>query len=154
MMHYFVRHLSVASLQSYFRHQLPLLSDLDFSTSRTQVIEQINQRLSQLTPDMQAKFHTDVERITYMTDDVGQAALMRLTYYATRLEKLPAGIERSCWMYVHHPHHFRQVEDIRYADHYRYGRNWTGYQVGLRLAINHNQATWKILRQNCVLFLL
>jgi hypothetical protein len=42
---------------------------------------------------------------------------------------MESALERSRWVYLHEPDRFRHAEDIRYADQYRHGRNWSGYQL-------------------------
>ena len=43
-------------------------------------------------------------------------------------DSLESAVERSRWVYLHEPNNFRHAEDIRYADQYRFGRNWASYQ--------------------------
>jgi hypothetical protein len=75
----------------------------------------------------------DIDRISDMTDEVGQAALMALAEWRDRLGGIEGAHRRAHWLYVQSREAFRQAEEIRYADENQNAqRLWDGF-VGPRL---------------------
>jgi hypothetical protein len=75
----------------------------------------------------------DIDRISGMADEVGQAALMALPDWRDRLVRIDGAHQRAHWLYVQSRDAFRQAEEIRYADENQNAqRLWDGF-VGPRL---------------------
>jgi hypothetical protein len=75
----------------------------------------------------------DIDRISDMTDEVGQAALMALAEWRDQLGAIDSAHQRAHWLYVRSRDAFRQAEEIRYADENQNAqRLWDGF-VGPRL---------------------
>jgi hypothetical protein len=52
----------------------------------------------------------------------------------------------SLWVFQTHRDKFRQAEDIRYADQYRHGQKWSGYQVETSLPLHSDQVSMDIFK--------
>lgn len=125
----FIRHASPARLREYFAHKKIAVSGVDWSQDQAQVAKNVIQLVDHLSEADQARLRIDAERVCHMADEVGQAALLSVVKDQATYISLQNGIERSHWAYVNEPQSFRYAEDIRYADQYRHGQNWSGYQV-------------------------
>lgn len=132
----FIRHASVQGLREYFFNKRMAIKGVDWAQDQTTVANHVIQLLDHLPPEDQALLRIDAERIGQMADEVGQAALLSAMNDSPPFKALTSAWERSRWVYLHEPDHFRHAEDIRYADQYRYGRNWTGYQVAAALPLH------------------
>ena len=132
----FIRHASPARLREYFAHKKIAVSGVDWSQDQAQVAKNVIQLVDHLSEADQARLRIDAERVCHMADEVGQAALLSVVKDQATYTSLQNGIERSHWAYVNEPQSFRHAEDIRYADQYRHGQNWSGYKVdeGITLA--------------------
>ena len=76
---------------------------------------------------------TEIDRVSDMTDEVGQAALMALTDWCEPLGEIEGAHRRAHWLYVQSRDAFRKAEEIRYADENQNAqRLWDGF-VGPRL---------------------
>ncbi len=124
----FIRHASAEGLREYFTHKKIPLEDVDWTQDPDAVTQNVIQLVDHLDPDAKARLRIDAERIYHMADEIGQAALLEAVGDTTTFRSLESAVERSCWVYLHEPDNFRHAEDIRYADQYRFGRNWGGYQ--------------------------
>lgn len=125
----FIRHASPARLREYFAHKKIAVSGVDWSQDQAQVAKNVIQLVDHLSEADQARLRIDAERVCHMADEVGQAALLSVVKDQATYTSLQNGIERSHWAYVNEPKSFRHAEDIRYADQYRHGQNWSGYKV-------------------------
>ncbi|ABC32276.1 conserved hypothetical protein [Hahella chejuensis KCTC 2396] len=131
----FVRHASVEIMRDYFSRKRPPVDGVDWTQDRSTLLHTLTQWVDTFTPEERVRLRVDMERVQQMSDEVGQAALLGAVRDVTKLKSLPSAQDRSLWTYLHESESFRHAEDIRYADQYRHGRNWSGYQVetGLRL---------------------
>ncbi len=125
----FIRHSSPQGLEEYFTTKNIAVLGVDWSFDQATVAGNVIQLIDHLPPEDQARLRVDAERINHMADEVGQAALLSVVTNPTQLSLMPSALERSRWVYLHQPDKFRHAEDIRYADQYRHGRNWSGYQL-------------------------
>ncbi|EKF9276409.1 hypothetical protein O1B68_002150 [Vibrio cholerae] len=125
----FIRHSSPQGLEEYFTTKNIAVLGVDWSLDQATVAGNVIQLIDHLPPEDQARLRVDAERINHMADEVGQAALLSVVTNPTQLSLMPSALERSRWVYLHQPDKFRYAEDIRYADQYRHGRNWSGYQL-------------------------
>jgi hypothetical protein len=106
---------------------------LDWSAPAEHVAEQFLQSLDQLSDDQRDRLIADAERISAMTDEVGQGALLALPDYQEQLLEIEGAHARAHWLYVQSGDAFRRAEEIRYADENREAqRLWDGF-AGPRL---------------------
>jgi hypothetical protein len=132
----FIHHSSAQGLQEYFTNKNIAVSGVDWSQDQAAVASNVIQLLVHLSPEDRARLRIDAERINQMADEVGQAALLSSVTNTVQLSQMESALERSRWVYLHEPDRFRHAEDIRYADQYRHGRNWSGYQVDATLPLH------------------
>lgn len=142
----FVRHSSAQGLQEYFTNKNISVSGVDWSQDQATVASNVIQLLDHLSPEEQARLRIDAERIQQMSDEVGQAALLSAVSNPAHLSQMESALERSRWVYLHEKNRFRHAEDIRYADQYRHGRNWSGYQVGATLPLHTDPVTMEAFK--------
>jgi len=142
----FIRHSSAQGLQEYFTNKNISVSGVDWSQDQATVASNVIQLLDHLPPEDQARLRIDAERIQQMSDEVGQAALLSVMNGSPQFKGLASALERSRWVYLHEPDRFRHAEDIRYADQYRHGRNWSGYQVEAALPLHTDPVTVEMFK--------
>ena len=132
----FIRHASPQRLQEYFSQTKIVIDGVDWNQDQTIVAKNVIKLVDHLSDPDKARLRVDAERICHMADEIGQAALLSVVIDQTTFCSLSNGIERSHWVYLNDPSSFRHAEDIRYADQYRHGKNWSGYKVdaGIDLA--------------------
>lgn len=132
----FIRHASPQRLQEYFSQTKIVVDGVDWNQDQTIVAKNVIKLVDHLSDPDKARLRVDAERICHMADEIGQAALLSVVIDQTTFCSLSNGIERSHWVYLNDPSSFRHAEDIRYADQYRHGKNWSGYKVdaGIDLA--------------------
>lgn len=132
----FIRHASPERLKEYFTQAKIAVNDVDWSQDQTIVAKNVIQLVDHLSDSDKARLRVDAERVCHMADDIGQAALLSVVKDQSTFTSLSNGIERSHWVYLNDPDSFRHAEDIRYADQYRHGKNWSGFKVdaGINLA--------------------
>lgn len=132
----FIRHASPERLKEYFTQAKIAVNDVDWSQDQSIVAKNVIQLVDHLSDSDKARLRVDAERVCHMADDIGQAALLSVLKDQSTFTSLSNGIERSHWVYLNDPDSFRHAEDIRYADQYRHGKNWSGFKVdaGIDLA--------------------
>ena len=113
---------------------------VDWTAASEDVAQQFLQSLDQLSDDQRDRLIADAERISAMTDEPGQAALLALLDYREQLLTIEGAHARAHWLYVQSREAFRRAEEIRYADENREAqRLWDGF-VGPRLRDVNNDA--------------
>ncbi len=137
----FIRRTSAAGLREYFTSQQIAIGGVDWSQDHATVAKNIIQLVDHLDPEDKVRLRVDAERIYEMADEIGQAALLSVVSDVASYSGLDSAVERSRWVYLHEPDNFRHAEDIRYADQYRYGRNWSGYQVDAGISLATDQVS-------------
>lgn len=106
---------------------------LDWAAPAEKVAEQFLQFLDQLSDDQRDRLIADADRISAMTDEPGQAALLALIEHRLQLLTIEGAHARAHWLYLQSRDAFRRAEEIRYADENRDAqRLWDGF-VGPRL---------------------
>ena len=110
---------------------------IDWSAPAEDVAEQFLQSLDRLSDDDRDRLIADAERISAMTDELGQAALLAMPDYREQLLTIEGAHARAHWLYVQSREAYRRAEEIRYADENREAqRLWDGF-VGPRLRDVH-----------------
>lgn len=111
---------------------------IDWSAPAEDVAEQFLQSLDRLSGDDRDRLIADAERISAMTDEPGQAALLALPDHREQLLTIEGAYARAHWLYVQSRAAYRRAEEIRYADENREAqRLWDGF-VGPRRRDVHN----------------
>ena len=124
----FIRNTPLRGLQSYFNAQgIDLPEAVNGSGEEADIVKPLLVAVDDLTDEQRAKIAVDSERITEMTDEVGQTALLSVVSERDHLESLENAYDRSLWVFLNEPAAFRRAEEVRYTDHYRQGRMWDGF---------------------------
>jgi hypothetical protein len=137
----FIRQSSPQGLEEYFTTKNIAVLGVDWSLDQTTVADNVIRLIDHLPYEDLIRLRIDAERINHMTDEVGQAALLSVVVNPDQLKSMPSALERSRWVYVQHPDNFRHAEDIRYADQYRHGRNWSGFQLTPELPLHTDEVS-------------
>lgn len=130
----FVRSIRPQDFKTHLEiNRISVPEELDWAAPAEEVADQFLQSLDQLNDDQRDRLIADAERISAMTDEPGQAALLALLDYREQLLTIEGAHARAHWLYVRSREAFRRAEEIRYADENREAqRLWDGF-VGPRL---------------------
>jgi len=130
----FVRSVSPQDLRSHLsQSDITVPANLNWDASAEEFSKGFLKAVDDLTEPERIQLLADIDRISDMTDEVGQAALVALTEWRDQLGQIEGAHRRAHWLYVQSRDAFRQAEEIRYADENQNAqRLWDGF-VGPRL---------------------
>jgi hypothetical protein len=130
----FVRSVSPQDLRSHLsQNGIPIPANLNWDASAEDFSQGFLKAVDDLAEQERSQLLADIDRVSDMTDEVGQAALMALADWRDRLANIEGAYHRAHWLYVQSRDAFRQAEEIRYADENQNAqRLWDGF-VGPRL---------------------
>lgn len=130
----FVRSASPQDLRSHLsQRDVPVPANLNWGAPAEEFSQGFLKAVNELPEQKLIQLIADIDRISDMTDEVGQAALMALAEWRDRLGQIEGAHRRAHWLYVQSLDAFRQAEEIRYADENQNAqRLWDGF-VGPRL---------------------
>ena len=111
----FIRHSSPKGLKAYFEHQGIDILDIDWRQEGSIVIKQILRSVDCLCKEQKVLLKIDAERISQVTDELGQQSLLSMVDEREQLEKIDNPYDCACWVYLHHPGVFRRAQDMHYA---------------------------------------
>jgi hypothetical protein len=133
-LHRFIRSVSPHDLRNHLAQSgIPLTANLNWDAAPEEFSQGFLKAVEELTEQELVQLLADIDRISDMTDEVGQAALMALVDWRDRLQTIDGAHRRAHWLYVQSREAFRQAEEIRYADENQNAqRLWDGF-VGPRL---------------------
>jgi hypothetical protein len=136
----FVHRVQSEVLRSYFeKNGFVSADDVDWLAKPRELAAQIKKLSSNIGDEARARLLNDIERISDMSDDAGQAALLGFAVDHRHLAGLPGGHARSAWIFINEPALFRRGEEARYSDERRRGRHWSGYEGEPQLALRRSQ---------------
>lgn len=130
----FVRSVSPQDLHSHLsQSDIPVPANLNWDAPAEEFSQGFLKAVDELPEQKLIQLIVDIDRISDMTDEVGQAALMALAEWRDRLGTIDSAYQRAHWLYVQSRDAFRQAEETRYADENQNAqRLWDGF-VGPRL---------------------
>ena len=130
----FVRSVSPQDLRSHLsQSDITIPANLNWDAPAEEFSKGFLKAVDELPEQKLIQLFADIDRVSDMTDEVGQAALMALAEWRDRLGAIDSAYQRSHWLYVQSRDAFRQAEEIRYADENQNAqRLWDGF-VGPRL---------------------
>jgi hypothetical protein len=130
----FVRSVSPKDLRSHLsQSDIPVPANLNWDAPAEEFSQGFLKAVDELPEQKLIQLIADIDRISDMTDEVGQAALMALAEWRDQLGGIDSAYQRAHWLYVQSRDAFRQAEEIRYADENQNAqRLWDGF-VGPRL---------------------
>ena len=95
----------------------------------------VTRRLLKAFPAFDQKIHAtmsmDFDRVFEMTDESGQQAIAGVLPDQKEWKFLENAYDRAMWLFLNDLGRFRQAEEVRFAEHNRQGRRWSGF-VGPR----------------------
>jgi hypothetical protein len=132
-LHRFVRSVSPKDLQSHLsQSDISIPANLNWDAPTEKFSKEFLKAVDELPEQKLIQLIADIDRISDMTDEVGQAALMALPEWRDQLGRIESAWQRAHWLYVQSRGAFRQAEEIRYADENQNAqRLWDGF-VGPR----------------------
>ena len=84
--------------------------------------------LLQTGPTLHDRIISDVDRITAMSDETGQAAMLTMPQWRAALLDIEGAVARAHWLFLQSEEAFRHAEEIRYADENQNSRRmWTAF---------------------------
>ncbi len=130
----FVRSVSPQDLRSHLsQSDIHVPANLNWDAPAEEFSKGFLKAVDELPEQKLNQLLADINRISDMADEVGQAALMALAEWRDRLATIDGAHRRAHWLYVQSRDAFRQAEEIRYADENQNAqRLWDGF-VGPRL---------------------
>jgi hypothetical protein len=130
----FVRNVSPKDLQNHLsQSQISLSANLNWEAPAEEFSQRFLEAVDELPEQKLVQLIADIDRVSAMTDEIGQAALMALTEWRDKLGAIDSAYQRAHWLYVQSIDAFRQAEEIRFADENQNAqRLWDGF-VGPRL---------------------
>lgn len=82
-------------------------------------------------------FIAEVERISEMGDEIGQAAMLSLKAWCEALERIEGSVARAHWLYLESEEAFRQAEEVRFAEeNQNAARLWDAFAGPRHTAVN------------------
>ncbi|MGN7614178.1 hypothetical protein ACQZV8_19085 [Magnetococcales bacterium HHB-1] len=133
-----IRRTPIQRIQRYFeKSHLEIKEMIDWSRPPTAIAKRLQHALNYQFPrEAQARINADFERVNELTDEIGQNAIQNSVRNFERLRTLENEYERALWTLMNEPQSFRRAEEIRYADHNRMGRMWSGFVAPKNLEIS------------------
>ena len=134
-LHRFVRSVRPSDLRVHLEQSgIQIAANIDWDASKEKFVSRFVKAVEDLTEKERDQLIADIDRISDMADEVGQAALMSLVEWRERLIAFEGAHARAHWLYLQSKDAFRQAEEIRYADENQNAQKmWDGF-VGPRLA--------------------
>jgi hypothetical protein len=133
----FIHNVSKESLQNYLDSKFkPISNNIDWCNPENQILDYVIEVLNGLKQEEFTSIYNDVERISEMTDELGQSALLSLMGNIEHYLSLKNGYDRALWVFLNNYELFCQAEAIRYTDYYRLGDMCDGFIVPKSLGAN------------------
>lgn len=132
--HRFLRSISPEDMRLHFEQSgIPEPANMNWGAAPEEFCKGFLKAVDTLSDQARIQLFADIDRISDMSDEVGQAALMALVDWRERLCAIEGAHRRAHWLYVQSKEAFRQSEEIRYADENQNAqRMWDGF-LGPRL---------------------
>ena len=133
-LHRFIRNVSPKDLRSHLsQNEITVPANLNWDAPAEEFSKRFLEAVDELPEQKVSQLIADIDRISGMTDEVGQVALMALAEWRVQLGAIDGAHRRAHWLYVQSRDAFRQAEEVRYADENQNAqRLWDGF-VGPRL---------------------
>lgn len=133
----FIRNTPVDSLRCYFEAGgFTFPQPVNWSGAEADIVMPLLRTVDAMSQIDRARVLLDADRITTMTDEVGQTAILGVVSDRANMEALRSGHERALWLFLNDPAGFGRAEEARYTDERRQGRMWDGFVILPRLRID------------------
>lgn len=124
----FVRRAPTPLLREHFeRIGLAMPVGFDWFGDGSSIAKRVSDVLGDYDGDPLERFRLDVDRISHMADELGEAALYATTSDTTALDAQSSRHARAYCSFLYRLPEFRRAEEARFADERRRGRNWDGF---------------------------
>lgn len=136
-----IKNTPVASLKRYFESvHYDLIEEFNWKSDEKSIRKSLLDIAETLTDQKLALLKSDAERITALTDELGQSILKHFIsddelkeYYHLENE-----YDRVLWLFLKDSQRFRQIEDCWYTDTGRNGRMWDGFVGPKNIEVKKN----------------
>ncbi|MBF0423311.1 MAG: hypothetical protein HQL73_10000 [Magnetococcales bacterium] len=133
-----IRNTPVAGLQRYFNERFEDGSSLvDWNGSETIVTTRLLKAISCGKDKLFSPVAVDFDRVFEMTDESGQQAIISVMHDRSDWQTLENAYDRALWLFLQDQAKFRQAEEVRFAEHNRRGRRWSGFSGPVNLFASH-----------------
>jgi hypothetical protein len=137
----FVRRVPKPLLREHFaRIGLVLPEEFDWSATADLAARRVVAMLEHYDGDPLERFRLDVDRISQMSDEVGEGVLYATCSDRAPLDAQPSGHARAYDTFLNRPAEFARAEEARFADEKRRGRTWSGFVAESKLAVQREVA--------------
>lgn len=125
---------------------LILPEDVDWTATNVRVAQQLLPLLELYDGVPGDQFVTDVERVSAMTDEFGDALIYATTTDREALDRQPTAHARAYDAFLHRRPEFIHAEEARFADERRRGRGWDGFSTRPGLEIQRGETSIQAFR--------
>jgi hypothetical protein len=137
----FFRYTPPKSLEAYFTlHPSAVSEAINWNEPPKNITKPLLKAADELSDDERATLDDNVERIIEMADEIGQTALQSVVS-DNDLEdyhNLENEYDRALYVFRRDQEAFRRAEEIRYTDHYRKSRMWSGFLGPQEIEVSRN----------------
>ncbi|RLA47309.1 MAG: hypothetical protein DRR42_17685 [Gammaproteobacteria bacterium] len=136
-----IKNTPVVSLQKYFEtvHN-DLVGEVDWETDNKSIKKSLLNVAESVTGENLALLKSDAERVTALTDELGQS-ILKHSVSNDELEEyhqLENEHDRVLWLFLKDTQRFRQAEDCWYTDTGRNGRMWDAFIGPKEIEVSKN----------------
>jgi hypothetical protein len=131
-------------LKAYFDDRGYDRTNIDWDDSQSRLIEQIRNVIDGLGEHDRHRVFDEFERVSQLTDEVGQVALWSTLAEAPEFLKVISEVDshegRALLALLRRPDAFEQALSVAYAERLQYGRSWSRFSVGKSPTPDHCHA--------------
>jgi len=130
----FLRRTPTESLRTYFdERRLEPLAEIQREASGRELIEDLRAAIERLPDSERERIYNDFERVSQLTDDIGQLALRAMLNDApdllAALSEIDSHEGRALLVLLRQPKEFDRALSAAYADRLLNGRYWNRFRV-------------------------
>ena len=138
----FIRRTSPSILRQYFaKKDMVVGEEVDWDTPATKLREALIEWLDKQTRQDRAPVALDWERVSELSDELGQDAILRAfrddrDEIIQQFKALKGGRDRALWLFLNKQRDFQRAEEIAFARYYRNNkRQWDGFVGPLQATV-------------------
>lgn len=125
----FIRSTAPAALREYFNAiNVTLPDDVVWEDAANDVVPPLLRAVDAMSDTDRLRVMNDADRVGAMAKEAGEVALYSVTTSPDVLDTLANSHARALWMFLKDPAGFDHAEEARYADVYRFGKMWDGFE--------------------------
>lgn len=132
------RFLRSAQHQNLVQHATRLGLDCVEASDQSALADWV---ISACSPAQREQLVADMEKITAMTDEIGQAAMLQLPDWRDQLLTIEGAQARAHWLFLQSSDALRHAEEIRYVnEHQNSQRMWAGFVAPANVNVDVSEA--------------